>query len=243
MLQDELFGRQMDHVFVRFHAIAGFQNLEWLKLVSTIRNDKLVHDTFKALICGLDTTTSTPTRRQKCVEILPAIQKRLSSVHKTCCLNMVHVVFLLSYHELLVWNNPKAWMIHIWGLSTIVQTIGPAAFRGVLELKILKQVRLFNVSQHADLSGCLVADIHQVVLNLFLRRRSFLETPQWLQVPWSGGVTKGLLDHAVDIILCVPGSLAECDRIRNEGATTARLHGEVTRIIHALDVWRFGRLA
>jgi hypothetical protein len=170
MLQDELFGRQIDHVLVRFHAIAGFQNLEWLKLVSTIRSDKLVHDTFKALICGLDTTTKTPTRRQKCVEILLAIQKRLSSVHKTCCLNIVHLVFLLSYHELLVW------MMHLWGLSTIVQTIGPAAFRGVLELRTLKQIRLFNVGQHADLIGCPVADIQQVALNLFLRRRSFLET-------------------------------------------------------------------
>jgi hypothetical protein len=67
-------------------------------------------------------------------------------------------------------------MMHLWGLSTIVQTIGPAAFRGVLELRTLKQIRLFNVGQHADLIGCPVADIQQVALNLFLRRRSFLET-------------------------------------------------------------------
>jgi hypothetical protein len=129
----------MDHVLVRFHAIAGFQNLEWLKLVSTIRNDKLVHDTFKALICGLDITTTIKTRRQKCVGILLAIQKRLSSLYKTRCLNTVHLVFLVSYHELVVWNNPKAWMMHIWDLSTIVQTIGPDAFRGILELRTLKQ--------------------------------------------------------------------------------------------------------
>jgi hypothetical protein len=136
----------MDHVLVRFHAIAGPQNLEWLRLVSVIRDDKLVHDTFKALICGLDSTTATASRRRKCVEIMPAIRKRLSTLHGTRCLNMVHLVFLLSYQELLVWNNPKAWMMHICGLSTIVQILGPDAFKGVLELKTLRQVRLFNVS-------------------------------------------------------------------------------------------------
>jgi hypothetical protein len=62
----------MDHVLVRLHAIAGSQNLEWLKLVSIIRNDKLVHETFKALICGLDSTKTTRTRRRKSVKILPA---------------------------------------------------------------------------------------------------------------------------------------------------------------------------
>jgi hypothetical protein len=133
--------------------------------------------------------------------------------------------------------------MHIWGLSTVVQTIGPDAFRGILDLRTLKQVWLFNVSQHANLSGCPVSDIQQVALNLFLRRRSFLETPQWLHVPWSGGATEDGLDHAVDIILCVPGLLAECDRVRDEGATAKRLHGEATRMINALNVWRFERLA
>jgi hypothetical protein len=159
MLQDELFGRQMDHVLVRFHTIAGPQNLEWLRLVSVIRDDKLVHDTFKALIYGLDSTTTTTSRRRKCVEIMPAIQKRLSILYGTRCLNMVHLVFLLSYQELLVWNNPKAWMMHIWGLSTIIQTLGPDAFKGVLELRTLKQIRLFSVGHHTNLSWSLVADI------------------------------------------------------------------------------------
>lgn len=146
MLQDELFGLQMDHVLVRFHAIAGSQNLEWLNLVATVRDDKLVHNAFKALICGLDSTTTTSIRRQKCAEVLPAIRKRLSNPDETRCLNMIHLVFLLSYQELLVWNNPKAWMMHIWGLSAIIQTMGPYAFKGVLELRTLKQFRLFNVS-------------------------------------------------------------------------------------------------
>jgi hypothetical protein len=55
-------------------------------------------------------------------------------------------------------------MMHIWGLKTIVQTIGTDAFRGVLELRTLKQVRLFNISQHANLVGYPVADIQQVAM-------------------------------------------------------------------------------
>lgn len=146
MLQDELFGRQMDHVLVRFHAIAGSQNLEWLNLVATVRDDELVHSAFKALICGLDSTTTLATRRHRCAEILPAIRQRVASPGAMRSLNMIHLVFVLSYQELLVWNNPKAWLMHIWGLSTIVQTLGPHAFRGILELRTLKQIRLFNVS-------------------------------------------------------------------------------------------------
>jgi len=151
MLQDELFGRQMAHVMVRFHAIAGTQSSDWLSLVSTVRDDELVHNAFKALICGLDSTTTASVRRHRCAEILPAIRQRLSSSDATRCMNMIHLVFLLSYQELLVWNNPKAWMMHIWGLSTIVQTLGPHAFKGVLELRTLRLIRLFNVSKRPAL--------------------------------------------------------------------------------------------
>jgi hypothetical protein len=70
----------------------------------------------------------------------------LSNSDATRSLNMIHLVFLLSYQELLVWNNPKAWMMHIGGLSTIVQTLGPYAFKGVLELRTYRLIRLFNVS-------------------------------------------------------------------------------------------------
>ena len=146
MLQDELFGRQMNHVLVRFHAIAGTQSSDWLNLVSTVRDDDLVHNAFKALICGLDSTSTASVRRHRCAEILPAIRQRLASSDATRCLNMIHLVFLLSYQELLVWNNPKAWMMHIWGLSTVVQSLGPHAFKIVLELRTYRLIRLFNVS-------------------------------------------------------------------------------------------------
>jgi hypothetical protein len=146
MLQDELFGRQMNHVLVRFHAIAGTQSSDWLSLVSTVRDDRLVHNAFRALISGLDSTTTASVRRHRCAEILPAIRQRLSSSDATRSLNMLHLVFLLSYQELLVWNNPKAWMMHIWGLSTIVQSLGPHTFKSTLELRTYRLIRLFNVN-------------------------------------------------------------------------------------------------
>jgi hypothetical protein len=50
---------------------------------------------------------------------------------------MIHLIFLLSYEELLVWNNAEAWMMHISELSAIVEKLGPRAFKGDLERKTL----------------------------------------------------------------------------------------------------------
>jgi hypothetical protein len=83
----------------------------------------------------------------------------------------------------------------------------------------------------------------QVPLNVFLRRRSFLEGPEWLHVPWSDGGAKDLQDHTVDILVFVPGLLGETDRIRLEGATAKRLHAGVSRVFDALNIWRHQRLA
>jgi hypothetical protein len=59
---------------------------------------------------------------------------------------MIHLIFLMSYQELLVWNNAKAWMMHISGLSAIVHNLGPHAFKGESERKTFQQIRLFKVS-------------------------------------------------------------------------------------------------
>jgi hypothetical protein len=80
---------------------------------------------------------------------------------------MVHLVFLLSYQELLVWNNAKAWMMHISGLSAVVQNLGPQAFIGPVERRTLQQIRLFTVSVMR--SGHHIAD-----LRLLLTRDRFL---------------------------------------------------------------------
>lgn len=146
MLEDEHFGNRMEHVLVRFYAITGQRGLEWLRSVASIRDDELVHVAFKALICGLDTTNTDPARRRRCAEILPAIRKRLASSDAVQSQNMIHLIFLLSYQELLVWNNAKAWMMHISGLSAIVQNLGPRAFKGHFERRTLQQIRLFTVS-------------------------------------------------------------------------------------------------
>lgn len=146
MLEDEHFGYRMDHVLVRFNAIVGDRGLEWLKSVASIRDDELVHVALKALICGLDTTNTDPARRRQCAAILPAVRKRLTSSNAVQSRNMIHLIFLLSYQELLVWNNAKAWMMHISGLSAMVQTLGPHAFKGHSERRILQQIRLFTVS-------------------------------------------------------------------------------------------------
>lgn len=145
MLEDESFSLQMDHVLVRFYAIAGQRGVDWLRSVADVRDDELVHATFKALICGLDSTTTTPARQRRCAEVLPAIRKRISKSDAVHSQNMIHLIFLLSYQELLVWNNAKAWMMHISGLSAVVQTLGPHAFKTPSQLRTFQQIRLFSV--------------------------------------------------------------------------------------------------
>ena len=95
MLEDEHFGNRMEHVLVRFHAIAGQRGLEWLRSVASVRDDELVHVAFKAFICGLDTTNTDNARRQ-CAEMLPAIRKRIDSSNAVQSPNMIHMNFLES---------------------------------------------------------------------------------------------------------------------------------------------------
>jgi hypothetical protein len=67
---------------------------------------------------------------------------------------MIHLIFLLSYEELLVWNNAEAWMMHISDLSAIVEKLGPRAFKGDLERKTLQQTRLVLVSGEQIYNCC-----------------------------------------------------------------------------------------
>lgn len=92
--------------------------------------------------------------------------------------------------------------------------------------------------------GCFkILTQHQVPLNLFLRRRSFLEGAEWLHVPWSDGGFKDLQDHTLDILVFIPGLLGETDRIRVEGASPKRLHAGVSRVVDALNICRHQRLS
>jgi hypothetical protein len=79
-------------------------------------------------------------------------------------------------------------------------------------------------------------------LNIFLRRTSFLETPKWQKVPWSDGSTKDLLDHTLDTLTFIPGLLGLSDRVRIEPSIMQDLDDGVTRMVHALNVWRLKRL-
>ena len=61
-------------------------------------------------------------------------------------------------------------------------------------------------------------------------------------MPWSDGGTKDLQEHTVDILVFIPGLIGETDRISIEGASRKRLHTGVSRVIDALNIWRYQRL-
>jgi hypothetical protein len=241
MLEDDHFGSRMEHVLVRFCAIVGQRSSEWLRLVASIRDDELVHVALKTLVYGLDSTTSDSARRRRCTEILPSIRKRLSTSSALQTQNTVHLIMLLSYQELLVWNNAKAWMMHISGMSAIVHKLGPHAFKGHLGRRTLQQIRLFTVSAMRARSPdlCLrLTNTRQIPLNIFLRRTLFLEAPKWHKVPWSDGGTRDLLDHVLDTLTFFPGLFELTDRVRIDPSLEERLYDGVTRTVDALNKWR-----
>ena len=79
-------------------------------------------------------------------------------------------------------------------------------------------------------------------MNFFLRRISFLETPEWQSVPWSDGSGKDVLDHVLDTMAFIPGLLGLSDRVRVDPGMTRDLDDGVTRIVDALNLWRSERL-
>ena len=82
------------------------------------------------------------------------------------------------------------------------------------------------------------ADTRQIPLNIFLRRRLFLETFKWHTVPWSDGGARDLLDYVLDTLTFIPGLIDLIDRVRADPNMKQRLDDSVTRIVGALNLWR-----
>jgi hypothetical protein len=53
---------------------------------------------------------------------------------------------------------------------------------------------------------------------------------------------KDILDYAIDTLAFIPGLLGLSDQVRNEPEMTQDLDDGVTRVVHALNVWRLERL-
>ena len=78
--------------------------------------------------------------------ILARFQDRLSNHQGFDLMNTLAVTIVLSYHELVVCNNPKAWVMHLNGMGRIIQMLGPVAFTSRPALHAFKWYRRFGVS-------------------------------------------------------------------------------------------------
>ncbi|KAM0716676.1 hypothetical protein Q7P37_008121 [Cladosporium fusiforme] len=218
---DELFGRQLHFVLPRFKAIAGAEGLDWLTRVSKRKDNVLLQGALKALISGLDTTSKITTTRRRCTEVLPSARLWLSDPASRKSHDTVLLLFLLSFHELLVWSNAKAWMMHVWGLSEIMRAQGPRNFTAPFALKTFCWFRHFAVA-----------------LDILLRRRSYLEDADWMFEPWAEQGEKNMVDHAVDILVCVPGLIEKADLVLAGRESPMTLHTKASDLITGLHAWK-----
>lgn len=62
-------------------------------------------------------------------------------------------------------------------------------------------------------------------------------------MPWSDGSSKDILDQVLDTLTFIPGLLGLSDRVRIEPNMTRDLDDGVTRVVDALNIWRFNRLS
>lgn len=80
--------------------------------------------------------------------------------------------------------------------------------------------------------------MEQVPLDLFLRRKSFLAAPEWISEPWLDHSEKDLVDHAIDVLVHIPGLNEMVDLVAagKEGPLT--LEAKVTSLIGGLHAWQ-----
>jgi hypothetical protein len=79
-------------------------------------------------------------------------------------------------------------------------------------------------------------------LDILLRRRSFLEHPDWLSVPWVEEGHKDLVDYAVDILVHVPGLIEKFDRIPAGTDAQRMLQADAEGLARDLYAWRQYRI-
>lgn len=143
---DERFGRQLHFVLPRFKAIAGDEGYEWLARVAGQHEEPLLQGALKALVVGLDRNSTVAAQRRLCADVLPSTRRWLSHPDAPLSHSTVYLIFMLSFHELLVWSNAKAWMMHLWGLSKIIHHQGPQSFTAPFALRTFCWFRHISVS-------------------------------------------------------------------------------------------------
>lgn len=237
-LNDEKFGRHLHFVLPRFRAIAGEDGIAWLTAVAQIKEHVLLHEALKALVIGLDSTSKHSAQRRYCADVLSSTRLHLLHHSTQATHSTVMLTFLLSFHELLVWNNAKSWMMHLWGMSQFVRAMGPQAFTSPLTRMTFRWFRHFSVSCRRAAFALWALMMGQVPLDLFLRRRSFLAAPEWISEPWLDHSEKDLVDTAIDVLVHIPGLNEMVDLVVAGKESAGTLEAKVTSLIGGLHAWQ-----
>lgn len=135
----------------RFTSLIGLEGTTWItQLEFHNSDDALFQRIFDSFIIGLCSRPGPAfdekyTLGKEYAKILPLFQERLCHIHEVQQTTTLAITFLLSFYELFVWNDAKAWMMHLDGMMKIVKLRGPHAFKAGIDCMTFKWFRQFAV--------------------------------------------------------------------------------------------------
>lgn len=137
--------------------------------------------------------------RVKSFEVLNC--SRILALYEVCQLaaERKHGLLLQQLND--VSSAAANWKGHIRGLLNLVQMHHPEAFSHSGAHEVFLETRYAVVT-------CALSD----------RTATFLSTPEWMSGPWKNR-KRGAIDTIMDILVKIPGVLAEWDRLNVQGAT------------------------
>ncbi|KUJ16413.1 uncharacterized protein LY89DRAFT_749024 [Mollisia scopiformis] len=159
----------------------------------------------------------------KAIRLLASDLQDPKSVYEASSLNNI---LSLCIFEMMASPSGQGLIGHQFGIERLVEAWTPEKFRQQPEQMILDNCRLAMSYVHMD-----------------VRKRSFLEQPKWLNVPWSKEPeSKTLFARLCDKICPLPGLLEDMENLRLGGDVSPKLLPSLCENIqvkiHDLYIWR-----
>lgn len=166
-------------------------------------------------------------------KVLRQLQYELNSPGWSTRPEVLYATMVVSLFELLIRNNAMSWLIHLNGLSRLLQHRGPASHATGLEHETLRFFRIFGLT-----------------LCVFTRTPSFLSQPAWKTQPWAYGYpSKDIQDLLLDQVLDIPTLWCQADMLRQRIAAgnispeaarheQGRLQSNLASVYAGLEEWK-----
>lgn len=137
---------------------------------------------------------------------LKDLQKALYDESRMVTAEVLAACSLLGLYEMFeggdAMNRSVGWVSHAAGAARLIQLRGPHEHTS-------------RQSHHVFL-GARLPILYSAILR---RKKTFLEDPEWLEVPWRAMPCKTYHDRLVDLAVSLPGILEEFDKLRSAASS------------------------